>query len=259
VSQRLASDLHKRWARLKPPLRPPPVVIDAMLSLIADCPGKRLLLGVTPELAVAAGDVVAVDWSRPMIEGVWPGSASGRMVVEADWCAMPFAAASFNAALGDGALNMLRWSDGYRDAMSELRRILAPRGRTVIRCFVMPDQPETLSSLAADTMAGRVAGFHAFKWRLAMAARFENGPPDIGYKAIWQAFEANFPDRTAMSHATGWPIDTIAEIDDYAALMLSKSFPTRAELLAAVPGARFVETTGYELADGCPLLVIDRL
>lgn len=257
MSQRLASDLHKRWARLKPPLRPPPVAVEAMLGLIDHLPGKRLLLGVTPELALATRDVVAVDWSRPMITGVWPGNASGRAVVEADWFAMPFAPNSFGAAIGDGALNMLHWPDRYRSVLEELRQAVAPGGRIVMRCFVMPDQPETLAALATETMNGRVAGFHAFKWRLAMAARHEGGGPNIASRAIWEAFEACFPDRDALARHTGWPIGTLAEIDDYAVSMLTKSFPTRAELLAAVPGGYFVETSAYELAECCPLLVID--
>jgi SAM-dependent methyltransferase len=257
MSQRLESDLHKRWARLKPPLRPPPVAVEAMLALTENCPDKRLLLGVTPELALAAGDVIAIDWSRPMIAGVWPGNASGRVVIEADWFAMPFAPASFSAVVADGALNMLRWPDGHRGVLDELRRVVAPGGRIVMRCFVMPDPPENLSSVAAETMAGRVGGFHAFKWRLAMAARQEGGSPNIASRDIWEAFKTCFPDRNALSRATGWAIDMINEIDDYSVSRLTKSFPTHAELLETVPEGYFVETTGYELAECCPLLVID--
>ena len=257
MPQRLASDLHKRWARLKPPLRPPPVAVEAMLALIARCPGKRLLLGVTPELALAARDVVAIDWSRPMIAGVWPGNDSGRGVIEADWLAMPFAPASFGAVLGDGALNMLHWPDGYRDTLSAVASVLKPGGRIVLRCFVMPDPPEALSHLTAETLAGRVGGFHAFKWRLAMAARREGGSPDIASRDIWEAFQTCFPDRDALSRATGWAVDTIHEIDDYSVSTLTKSFPTRAEVLETAPEGVFVETTGYELAQCCPLLVID--
>jgi SAM-dependent methyltransferase len=200
---------------------------------------------------------VAIDWSRPMITSVWPGNADGRAVVEADWFAMPFAPASFGAALGDGALNMLSWPDGYRDAVAGLKHVVAPGGRIVMRCFVMPDPPETRAQLSAAMMAGQVAGFHAFKWRLAMAARQAQGIPNIAYRAIWEAFEASFPDRVALARATGWTIDMISEIDDYRGSMLTKSFPTRAELLAAVPGGRLIETAGYELADCCPLLLVD--
>ncbi len=259
MSQRLASDLHKRWARLMPPLRPPPVAVRTMLGLIADCPGRRLLLGVTPELALATHDVVAIDWSRPMITDVWPGTASGRAVVEADWFAMPFVPRSFGAAVADGALNMLQWPDRYHAIISELRRVVAPGGRIVLRCFVMPEPPESLTQLTAEAMAGRVAGFHAFKWRLAMAARYEAGGPNIASRAIWEAFDACFPDREALAHATGWAIDIIGEIDDYAVSTLTKSFPTRAELMETAPEGRLIDATGYELSECCPLLVIDSL
>lgn len=192
-----------------------------------------------------------------MITDVWPGNASGRAVVEADWFAMPFAPDTFGAALADGALNMLHWPEGYRDIAGELCRVIAPGGRIVIRCFVMPDPPESLAHLTSETMAGRVLGFHAFKWRLAMAARHEGATPNIASRGIWEAFEACFPDRERLARATGWAIDIIDEIDDYAVSMLTKSFPTRAELIAAIPDARLIEATGYELSECCPLLVID--
>lgn len=227
-----------------------------MLALVAHCPGRRLLLGVTPELALATPDLVAIDWSAPMIAGVWPGNAIDRSVVEADWFAMPFAANSFGAAIGDGALNMLHWPDGYRAVCESLRQVLRPGARIVIRCFITPNTPESLAELIRETLAGRVANFHGFKWRLAMAAR-RAGSPNIAARAIWEAFEAAFPDRTALAAATGWPLATIAEIDDYAVSTLTKSFPTRAELRQAVADAVFVESEGYDLAERCPLLVID--
>ena len=104
-------------------------------------------------------------------------------------------------------------------------------------------------------LKGERCGFHAFKWRLAMAAM--DGSANISARAVWEAFERLFPDRDGLSRATGWSLETIAEIDDYAVSPLSKSFPTRTQLLESFPGARLVESGDYELAERCPLLVAD--
>lgn len=253
MSDREWSDLHKRWARLKPPLRPPPEVVAAMQRVIADVPGCRLLLGVTREIALATPNLIAIDWSRAMISAVWPGDAPGRRAVEADWLALPFPDASFGAALGDGSLNMLRWPDQYRALIDALARVIAPGGRAVIRCFVCPDTPEPLKGMAAVAEDG----FHALKWRVAMAARQAGGDVNIRAKAMWAGFETAFPDREALAAATGWDRASIDEIDDYRQSLLTKSFPTRAELLDVIPEGRLIEVGGYPLAERCPLIAID--
>jgi SAM-dependent methyltransferase len=253
MSDREHSDLHKRWARLKPPLRPGPEVVEAVQAAVGGIPGRRLLLGVTRELALAVPDLVAADWSRAMIDVVWPGNAPGRCAVEADWLALPFPDRSFGAVLGDGSLNMLRWPDQYVGLMGALGRVIMPGGRAVIRCFVSLDEPERLEGM----IAGPADGFHALKWRVAMAARQAGGNVNIGARAMWAGFETAFPDRDALAAATGWDRAAIDEIDDYKESPLTKSFPTRAELLQAIPDGRLIETAGYPLAERCPLLVID--
>lgn len=228
-----------------------------MHGLVSDVPGRRLLLGVTREIALATPDLTAVDWSAPMIATVWPGNTEGRRVIESDWMALPLADRSFGVALGDGSLNMLSWPDGYRALATELARVVAPGGRAVIRTFVAPDASESLETVAADALAARIDGFHALKWRVAMAARRAAGAVDISARAMWAAFETAFPDRAALAHATGWSLETIAEIDDYRDSPLSKSFPTAAELEQAIPGGRLVPCGDYPLAERSPLFVID--
>ena len=38
-----------------------------------------------------------------------------------------------------------------------------------MRCFVLPEDREDVETVLADLAVGRTGGFHAFKWRLAMA------------------------------------------------------------------------------------------
>ncbi len=252
--QRGWSDLHKRWSRSRAPLRPHAQVIAAFETLLAAHPGRRLLLGVTPELATLSAPVTAIDWSAAMIAQVWPGNAPGHRAVQGDWADMPFAPGSFVAAVADGAVNMLRWPDDYCALAARLAEAVRPGGRIVMRCFTAPDTPEALADLAGQVLAGTPIGFHAFKWRLAMAVA---DGVDVAMRRVWEVFQSCFPDREALCRATGWTSEIVAEIDDYAVSPLHKSFPTRAQLLACFPGAYLVESGDYELAERCPMLVID--
>ena len=226
-----------------------------MRALIDGASGPCLLLGVTPELAVIRHPLVAIDWSAEMIAQVWPGNEAGRTVVRADWLDMPFAPGSFAAALGDGVVNMLPWPDSYYALAARLKEAVRPGGRIVLRCFTAPETPDALGALASELLNGSSSGFHAFKWRLAMASA--QGKPNLTMRHAWVAFERHFPDRERLSAATGWSLATIAEIDDYRASPMQKSFPTSTQLLQAFPGARLTHSGEYELSERCPLLVID--
>jgi SAM-dependent methyltransferase len=257
VSDRGWSDFYKRWARSRPPLRPHAQVIDAIGTLLEGRSGSRLLLGVTPEYAEAFCPIVAVDWSAAMIDQIWPGSSNARRVIRSDWKDMPIVDGHIQVALGDGSLNMTHWPDDYETIFMRLTQVVVPGGRIVIRCFTAPDIPELVDTLANETLGGRVPCFHAFKWRLAHALWQEAAEVNMPIRVVWDAFQRLFPDRTLLSQATGWSLETIAEIDDYALSPLYKSFPTRAQLLATFPGGRLVESGDYEMAERCPILVID--
>ena len=89
-----------------------------------------------------------------------------------------------------------------------------------------------------------------------------DGDPDIAVVDILAAFDRTFPDRAALVEATRWHPGAVATIDVYAGSREVYSFPTATQLLDAVPPGwgepRFVASGTYELAERCPLLVVDR-
>lgn len=253
-------DFHCRWPTLKPPLRPHASVAAAVARLLPDSDAPVLLLGVTPELAAVAERTIAVDWSAEMIALAWPGDSDVRRAVLGDWRALPLAENSVAAAIGDGSITMLRYPDDTRRLFDQLRLAIASGGRAVIRCFATPEPCESLAEVRDAAWSGTL-GFHAFKQRLNMAAARENGDVNIASEALFKTFERLFPDRAALSRASGWSLGEIAEIDAYRGSGYVHCYPSRSELLAVVPdwmnAAGFVETENYPLAERCPLLVLD--
>ena len=263
--------LHARqWALLGPPLRPSPedtdVVRRAVAGWHAEHPGmaaRALVLGVTPELAVLpwppASTVLAVDRSEAMVGALWAGAGevAAASAVTGDWRALPCEDGSVDVVVGDACLTPLGYPDDYRAIKSEVRRVLAHDGRFVMRVFVPPAAPESLAGIAEDLHAGRIAGFHAFKWRLVTAVQFasEGG---ASLAAVWDAWHAMCPDPAALAERTGWSPDVIATIDAYRGTATVYSFPTLAELRALMDES-FTELAchvpSYELGERCPTLV----
>jgi len=252
---------HARWSRLRAPLRPNDDTVAATARAIAGHDGHVLLLGVTADLAHLGRRMTAVDWSPPMIANIWPGDREDRAAVLADWRSMPIPDVPFTAAIGDGSLATLLWPQDYRAIFARLADVLAPGARLAVRCYLTPDDPEPLSRVREAALSGAVTNFHALKWRVAMAVAGASGDPNVPVTAILAAFEQAFPDRGALAAATGWPLEQIAEIDAYRGGTAVYSFVTRAQLAAVLPPAfgrpRFVDAGSYELAERCPLLLLD--
>jgi hypothetical protein len=251
---------HRRWPRLKPPLRASADVVEALRLAIEDRGAEVLMLGVTPELAILGSRMVALDWSQSMIDHIWPGDTPTRRAVLADWRAIPFQTARFSAVVGDGSFNCLTLAD-VPAVFGELSRVLSPGARLAVRAYATPSPCESLEALRLDVMSGAPGGFHGFKWRLAMALAGETGDAEVAVADVFQKFETLFPDRAALSAATGWSNETIAEIDAYDGSEAVYIFPTEAQVLAAVPAgfqnARFVSSGAYDLAERCPILIAD--
>lgn len=261
----------RQWELITPPLRPSPedgaAVRAAVAAWRAEHPSARLralVLGVTPELAALPwpppATVLAVDRSEGMIAAVWAGAGdvAGATAVCGDWRALPCADGSIDVVVGDGCFTTLGYPHDYRAVTNEVRRVLAPGGRLVMRVFVPPAAREELASIADDLHAGRIAGFHAFKWRLVTALHVAS-PEGATLGAVWDAWHAMCPDPAALAAKLGWSPEMIATIDAYRGTNTTYSFPTLAEIRALV-GAQFTELschvpTTYELGERFPTLV----
>jgi hypothetical protein len=251
---------HRRWSRLKPPLRAAPEVVAAISCAIDGFDSDVLLLGVTPELANLGRQLTALDWSESMIGHIWPGDGPDRTAMLADWRAIPDAGRKFTAVIGDGSFNCLTLPD-VTVVFGQLAKVLARPARLAVRAYVTPSPCESLADVRRAAMAGEAGGFHGFKWRLAMALAAEAGSAEVAVADVHARFEALFPDRAALAAAAGWSVETIAEIDAYAGSDAVYIFPTEAELLAAIPPVfskpRLAYSGPYDLAERCPILVAD--
>jgi hypothetical protein len=249
------------FSRLGPPMLPDEEMVSAVRRQLTMHEGPTLLLGVTAVYADVAADVTAVDHNPEVVAKVWPGDTPTRRAHVEEWQKVSSLGRRFVAAVGDGSLNSIVYPDDVRDVLRELELVLEPGGRVVVRCFVTPDEAEGLAEVRAAVLDGAVATFHGFKWRLAMALVAARGDANIAVVDILAGFEAMFPDRDALAAATGWHPDTIATIDVYRGSDEVYSFPTASQLRAVVPSSwqapAFAPSGTYELAERCPLLVVD--
>jgi SAM-dependent methyltransferase len=221
-------------------------------------------MGVTPELcSLPTGErsrVIAVDRSVEMIRSVWPGRLRPRdEVLCADWRWLPIEAETIDLVLSDGCLSTLSYPSGYSDVCAELHRVLRDGGRCVVRCFVQPDRPERADDVLAGLADGRAGGFHAFKWRLAMALQ-PDAETGVVLADVWDAFHDADGDLDAVSLRCGWPIAEVRTIDAYRSLEARYSFPRLGDLRALFVDAGFsvleVSRGSYELGDRCPTVVL---
>lgn len=259
----------RQWDRVGQPLRPTKDDVAHVESCIAawstrhDRAAPRvLLLGVTPELAKlnwpSGTKLVALDRAPAMIAAVWPGDTCWRHALCADWFDAPFAPASWDLIVGDGALNMLPTMAHYPRAIATLEHLLAPGGRLLLRLFARPARPETVTEVLRALDTGEIDNFHIFKWRLAMAL---HGNSDGGVRLadIWQAWHDGVKDPRALAARRAWPTHTLETIDAYRDQATRYTFPTLAELRTLL-SANFVEDDcqlpDYDFGQCCPRFVL---
>ena len=255
-------DYYRAWPQLTPPLRPHPQVVAAVAAAIGEAPGRTLLLGVTPELADIASDLVAVDRNHPLVSHVWPGDTKARRAIVGDWLNGNFVPGSFAACVGDGSLSVVEFPRGAVLLCERIHEALRSGGRFAGRFYAAPDNGEPVAAVKAAADGGSIRNFHAFKLRLAMAIAAEAGRVHVGVNEIFAAFQTMFRDRDELVRRTGWDRGHIDTIDYYESSVVAYSFPTRRQLLSIIPpgftNIRLVETGTYELAERSPLLVMEK-
>ena len=252
-------DHARQWSRLASPLRPHADDVSNVRRALENAAGLHLLLGVTPEYAHLTGSVVAVDRNEAMISALWPHP--GRNAIQGDWLCLPIGRDACGAVIGDGVLNAVHYFSEYVRLLDEVKRVLKPGGRFVIRSFVRPElEQETCQGVCERAKTRSIGSFHAFKWRLAMAIAAESGDANVPLWRIHQTFESLLPDRQRLTATTGWAAEQIATIDVYRGLRASFSFPTLSEVRQAFAG-NFREVAlaygSYELSERCPVIALE--
>jgi SAM-dependent methyltransferase len=236
-----------------------------MDSLPAGLPQRRidiLSLGVTPEIALhpwaANTCLTAIDASEEMIRLVWPGDNPVRRAVHGDWLQMPFTDASFDLILNDAGLLLMAGAEKLRAAADELRRVLRPDGRVVLRHFAQPSSSESLEALVLAVSQGKLRNFHELKLRLLMALEMETPGTGIRLADAYDGFNLLFADRGLLARQLGCDPGIIATIDRYRRQEARYKFHSLAEMAEAFHG--FVLTLGpdghYPSAERCPVLAL---
>jgi hypothetical protein len=254
----------RQWSRIGSPLRPHADDVAIMQTWLAAHvpaarPARGLLLGVTPELFhPAPHTTVAIDRERAMVDMLCAqqqGHSYGSAAIQGNWLALPFAAATFDFAFGDGSFNLLRYPDDYCALFEQLQRVLRSEAPLMLRIFTAPDRGESSIAVIEAACERRIASFHACKWRLAMSLVAAHGDANIEVAEIHREFERLAPDRAALARRTGWPRSAIDTIDAYRGSSAVYSFPRAEEwrTIAARHSVELARSQGrYELAERCP-------
>ena len=178
---------------------------------------KTLLLGVTQELEPLA--TLAVDHNPAVIE------IHRAHAILADWAELPFES-EFDAVIGDGSLTVFQGTP--HRFFQQVKKVLKPNGRLILRQYVSPEEKEDLAAVAAEK--GKM-GFHAFKWRVAHVL----ADPYVKVEDLYRAM------RPIWDHPT---------LEIYRGSDLSYYFPK----LSEIPPWDHIQFGGYELAELCPVV-----
>lgn len=233
------------WHHYGPPLRPSAAEVRVMEEMVRRWyaarrarPPKALLLGVTPEIAAMAWpdetELVAADRSEPMIQRVWPGDVGGRRkAVCADWFDLSSGSDTYDVVIGDGTFTILDYPGQYRALAATVRDVLASDGIFISRFFLRPAMSETAETVFDDLLANRIATFHGFKFRLAMALQ-ESADSGVRMGDVYSAWRSAAIDLDSLMAMTGWPAGAIETIRLYEGKDSRLSFPSAAEMDAAM-------------------------
>jgi SAM-dependent methyltransferase len=259
------------WSLLGSPLRPCAEDVEIFGELVADTglignAGEKqaLLLGITPELATApwlqAFRLIAVEQSRAMIDGVWPGNNDHRKAVCADWSRAPFSDGSFDLAVSDGCMTSVGFPDELARLLASVQRCLRRDGYLLLRLFCRPDVPESPEAVLAALRSGAIGNFHAFKWRLAMAIQGMADGFDVAVDQVWKVWNATDIDTDKLAKERGWPPGQVSTIESYRGSTARYNFMRFGATIGRLQEAGFElvakRTGSYELAERCPIVLL---
>jgi hypothetical protein len=264
----------RHWSSVGQPLRPGAEDIAFTCGAISEwfhsnngTAPTLLVMGVTPELCSlptnSGSRFIAVDQSAEMIGNLWhPRPGAQDQAVCADWRQMSLAPSTVDIALGDGSLSTLQYPSEYITVFGELRRVLRPGSRCVIRCFMQTDTPETTDEVFADLSQTRIGSFHVLKWRLMMALQ-PDAEQGVAVQGVWNLLNQASPDLNLLAERFSWPIEQVRTVVAYRGVKTRYTFPTRTQYCEFFTAAGFsvvqVATQNYELGERCPTFVLERV
>ena len=262
------------YGGLQPPLVPSRDDLrffeDTAAAWAAGHPGvpvQALLLGVTPRIAgmrwPAPSVLVAVDGSPAMVRQVWPGNIEGvRWGVCGDWLALPLKDSSCQLVIGDGSINCVSmpYPEGFHRAAKSLYRVLDDEGLLILRCYLLPDAPESPEDVFKVTYQSPAPPFHDFKFRLLMALQ-PSTREGLLVGDVYRYWAGLNVDTARLAARTGWDPAAIEMMGLYRGAQTQYTFPTRKEF-QTVFGELFEEVTcwtpPHDLGPRCPAFVLRR-
>jgi SAM-dependent methyltransferase len=223
-----------------------------------------VLLGVTPETAGCrwppATRLRAFDGSPEMIRRLWPapGTPADADAEVGDWSALPLGDGAIDLVAADNSLCVVYWPEPARRVLAEVRRILRPSGRFVMRHPVLPDRAETIDDILADLDAGRIATPGVAKARM-WAVLQRPGWQGMRSQELRDLWWELFPEPERIAARFGWRPEVFAMERTVAASRVT-TVVSRARLYDFIdPFFRVVEEAigGYQLAERFPTLVLE--
>jgi SAM-dependent methyltransferase len=257
--------ISRRWNLVGSPLRP--IAEDQeqftrLLELETSPALRGLILGVTPELRTLAwpvgSDLWAVDRSPDMIQAIWTGPQD--RAVNGNWLELPWPAEAFDRVLCDGGLHLLQFPGDQMELARSIARVLRTGGTFALRLFALPSAPQTVAQVLADLRDGRIANFHEFKLRMAMALQPDPRTGVILSGVHDEILRACGGDLAHLVDQTGWPADVVGTLESYRDSPNVYHFLTEEESVATLTSQGALRLVGrgvgtYPWAVHCPILL----
>lgn len=257
--------ISQRWSLVGSPLRPigeDEAQFTRLLQLETSPALRGLILGVTPELRglpwPSGSEVWGVDRSPDMIEAIWTGPAD--RAVNANWLELPWPAETFDRVLCDGGLHLLQFPGEQAKLAHSIARVLRTGGTFALRLFALPDVNQTAPQVLAHLREGRIANFHQFKLRMAMALQKDPESGVILSDVHAEILRACGGDLGQLVDQTGWPADVVATLESYRDSPNVYHFLTEAQSVATLTSQGALRLVGrgvgaYPWAGHCPILL----
>jgi SAM-dependent methyltransferase len=225
-----------------------------------------LILGVTPEFCEfpwpEGKPVIAADHTRSMLHRVWPGHGRpDRHAACTDWRSLPLADRSVDVVLGDGCLTLIPFPQGTAEIANELRRVIAPGGRLILRAFIDAERGDTPPNVCDQLLAGEYATFHEFRFRLLIAVQAD-ATAGVRLGDAWEHWQSAGLDVAEVARRNDWPDEIVEKIHLWRNSEIRYAFPTLHQLREALAGAfaeLHCEVPAYAFGDHCPLLTCEPL